>query len=79
LDLYPTYHPTGGAQVLQKALDLLSDGKKAIFRTAESNLDALNTVDLGPKRPFSVGECALWARLTGPQFSAQVAAVVSLV
>jgi hypothetical protein len=26
-----------------------------------------------------VGECALWARLTGPQFAAQVAAVVSLV
>jgi hypothetical protein len=34
---------------------------------------------LGPKRPFSVGECALWARLTGPQFAAQVGAVVSLV
>jgi len=49
------------------------------FRTAESNLDALNSVDLGPKRPFSVGECALWARLTGPQFAAHVAAVVSLV
>jgi hypothetical protein len=26
-----------------------------------------------------VGECALWVRLTGPQFAAQVAAVVSLV
>jgi hypothetical protein len=26
-----------------------------------------------------VGECALWARLTGPQFAAQAAAVVSLV
>jgi hypothetical protein len=26
-----------------------------------------------------VGECALWARLTGPHFSAQVAALVSLV
>jgi hypothetical protein len=26
-----------------------------------------------------VGECALWARLTGPQFAAHVAAVVSLV
>ena len=39
----------------------------------------LNTVDLGPKRPFSVGECALWARLTGPRFPAQVAAAVSLV
>jgi len=34
---------------------------------------------LGPKRPFSVGECALWARLTGPRFAAQVAAVASLV
>jgi hypothetical protein len=52
---------------------------KAIFRTAKSNLDALSTVDLGPKRPFSVRECALWARLTGPRFAAQVAAVVGLV
>jgi hypothetical protein len=77
--LYPTSHPAGGVQVLQKAWDLLLNGVKAIFRTAESNLDALNTVDLGPKRPFSVGECALWARLTGPQFAAQVAAVVRLV
>jgi hypothetical protein len=66
-------------QVFQKAWDLLSDGVKAIFRTAESNLDALNTVDLGPKRSFSVGECALRARLTGPRFAAQVAAVVGLV
>ena len=52
---------------------------KASLQRAESNLNALNTVDLGPKRPFSVGECALWARLTGPQFAAQVAAAVSLV
>ena len=48
-------------------------------KKAESNLNALNTVDLRPKRPFSVGECTLWARLTGPCFAAQVAAVVSLV
>ena len=79
LDLYPTYHPTGEVQVLQKAWDLLSDDAKASLQRAESNLNALNTVDLGPKRPFSVGECALWARLTGPQFAAQVAAAVSLV
>jgi hypothetical protein len=79
LDFYQTYHLTGGVQILQKAWDLLSDGVKAIFRIAESNLDALNTVGLGPRRPFSLGECALWARVTGPQFSAQVAAVVSLV
>jgi hypothetical protein len=79
LDLYPTYHPAGGVQVLKEAWNLLSDDVKAILQSAESNLNALNTVDLGPKRPFSVGECALWARLTGPRFAAQVAAVVSLV
>jgi hypothetical protein len=78
LDLYPTYHPTGGVQVVQKAWNLLSDDAKASLQSAESNLDALNTVDLGPKRPFSVGECALWARLTGPRFAGQVAAAVSL-
>ena len=66
-------------QVLQKAWNLLSGDAKASLQRAESNLNALNTVDLGPKRPFSVGECALWARLTGPQFAAQVAAAVSLV
>jgi hypothetical protein len=52
---------------------------KARLQSAEFNLDALNTVDMGTKRPFSVGECALWARLTGPQFAVQVAAAVSLV
>jgi hypothetical protein len=62
LDLYPTYHPTGGVKFLQKTWNLLSDDVKASLQRAESNLNALNTVDLGIKRPFSVGECALWAR-----------------
>jgi hypothetical protein len=79
LDLYTTYHPAGGVQVLQKALNLLSDDVKASLQSAKSNLDAFITVDLGPKRSFSVGECALWALLTGPQFAAQVAAAVGLV
>jgi hypothetical protein len=79
LYLYPINNPIGGVPVLEEAWNLLSGDVKAISRIAESNPDALNTVDLGPKRPFSVGECALWARLTGPQFAAQVAAVVSLV
>jgi hypothetical protein len=79
LDRYPTFHPAGGVKVLEEAWNLLSDDMKASLQRAESNLNALNTVDLGPKRPFSVGECALWARLTGPQFGAQVAAAVSLV
>jgi hypothetical protein len=34
---------------------------------------------LGIQAPFSVLECALWTRLTGPRFAAQVAAAVSLV
>ena len=38
----------------------------------------LNSINLGPKRSFTVAECALWAALCGPQFAAQVAAVVSL-
>jgi hypothetical protein len=79
LDLYPNSHPTGGVQVLQNAWNILSDDVKASLQRAESNLNALNTIDLGPKRPFSVGECALWARLTGPRFAGQVAAAVSLV
>jgi uncharacterized protein YlaN (UPF0358 family) len=79
LYLYSTSHPAGGVAVLQKAWNLLSDDAKAILRIAESNLDALSTADLGLKRHFSVGECALWARLAGLQFAAQVAAVVGLV
>ena len=65
--------------MLEEAWNLLSDDVKASLQSAESNLNALNAVDLGPRRPFSVGECALWARLTEPQSAAQVAAVVSLV
>jgi hypothetical protein len=40
-DLHPTYHPTGGVQVLQKAWNLLSDDVKAVLQIAESNLNAL--------------------------------------
>jgi hypothetical protein len=79
LNLYPTFHPAGGVQVLQKAWNLLSDDVKTILQSAESNLNALDIVDLGPERPFSVSECALWARLSGPRFAAQVAAAISLV
>jgi hypothetical protein len=78
LSLYPAHHLTGGVQVLQKEWNL-SDDVKAILQIAESNLNALNAVHLGPKRPFSVGECALWARLTGPRFDGQVAAALRLV
>jgi hypothetical protein len=79
LYIYPIYSPIGEVRVLEEAWNLFSDDVKAIFRIAEFNIDALITVDLGPKRPFSVGECARWARLTGPQFPAQVAAAISLV
>jgi hypothetical protein len=44
--LYLHISPEGGVEVLKKAWNLLSNDAKAILRTAESNLDALNTVDL---------------------------------
>jgi hypothetical protein len=72
--LHPTSHPADGVRVLQKEWNPLSGGVKAIFRIAEPNLDVLNTVYLGPKHPFSVDKGALWARLAGLQFAAQVAA-----
>ena len=66
--------------MLEEAWNLLSYDVKASLQRAESNLNALSTVDLAPKRTFSVGDkCALWARFTGPQFAAEVAAVVSLI
>jgi hypothetical protein len=54
--LYPTFRPAKGVQVLQKAWNLLSGDSKATLRSADSNLDALNNVDLGFKRLFSVGD-----------------------
>jgi hypothetical protein len=66
-------------RVLEEAWNLLPGDVEAIFRIAESNLDALITVDLVPKRPFSVDESVLWARFTRPHFAAQAAAVVGLV
>jgi hypothetical protein len=66
-------------KALQKAWNLRSGDLNDILRIAEFNIDALNTVDLGPKRPFSVSEGALWARVAGPRFAAPVAAVVSQV
>jgi hypothetical protein len=79
LFLYPIYNPILGVWVLEEAWELLLDNMKAIFRIAEYYLDALNTVDLEPKRLFSVGECALWVRFAGPRFAAQFTEVVSLV
>ena len=78
LYLHPIYNPIEGVRALEEACDLPLDNMKAIFRIAELNPDALSTVDLVPYRPFSVGEWALWARLPGPQFAAQVAAVFGL-
>ena len=51
---------------------------RALLRDAESKLTELNSINLGPKRSFTVAECALWAALCGVRFAAQVAAVVSL-
>ena len=65
--------------MLEEAWNLFSDEVKAICQIAESNQDVLSIVYLGLERHFSVGECALWARLTWARFAAQVVAVAGLV
>ena len=38
----------------------------------------LKSINLGPKRTFTVAESILWTKLCGVQFTAEVAATVSL-
>ena len=45
---------------------------------AESKLTELESINLGPKRTFTVAESILWTGLCGLQFTAEVAATVSL-
>jgi hypothetical protein len=51
---------------------------KDVFLDAKSKLGALNSIDLGPKRPVTVGESAPWSRVCGPRFATRVAMAVSL-
>jgi hypothetical protein len=64
--------------MLLEAWSLLSVEVQGVFLDAESKLGTLNTITLGPPRAFTVGDSALWSRLCGASFAAQVAAVVSL-
>ena len=68
----------GDRKTLQEAWNIVSDDVRALLVDAESKLTKLNSINLGPKRSFTVAECALWAALCGVRFAAQVAAVVSL-
>ena len=45
---------------------------------AESKLTELKSINLGPKRTFTVAESVLWTRLCGVQFATEVAAPSSL-
>jgi len=64
--------------VLIEAWSLLPIEVQAVFLDAESKLGTLNPIDLGPKRSVTVGESALWSKMCGVQFAAQIAAAVSL-
>ena len=45
---------------------------------AESKLTELESINLGPKRTFTVAESILWTELCGVRFATEVAATVSL-
>ena len=67
----------GDLKILQKAWGLVQEGVRALLVDAESKLMELNSVNLGPKRSFTVAESVLWIELCGLRFAAQVAAMVS--
>ena len=56
----------------------MPDGARVLLVEAESKLTELKFINLGPKRTFTVAESILWTKLCGVQFTAEVAATVSL-
>ena len=64
--------------MLQEAWGLQPDGVRVLLVEAESKLMELKSINLGPKRSFTVAESLLWIELCGLRFAAEVAATVSL-
>ena len=64
--------------MLQEAWGLQPDGVRVLLVEAESKLMELKSINLGPKRSFTVAESLLWIELCGLRFAAEVAAMVSL-
>ena len=64
--------------MLQEAWGLVPDGVRVLLVEAESKLTELKSINLGPKRSFTVAESVLWIELYGLRFAAEVAATVSL-
>ena len=56
----------------------MPDGVRVLLVEAESKLTELKSINLGPKRTFTVAESILWTKLRGVQFATEVAATVSL-
>ena len=57
-------------QGLRESWGLLAVKVQGVFLEAECKLDALSSIDLGEKRPLTVGESLLWTELCGARFSA---------
>ena len=64
--------------MLQEAWGLQPDGLRVLLVEAESKLTELKSINLGPKRSFTVAESLLWIGLCGLRFAAEVASMVSL-
>ena len=62
----------------QEAWGLVPDGVRVLLVEAESKLTELKSINLGPKRTFTIAESILWTKLCGVKFTAEVAATVSL-
>ena len=68
----------GDRKVIQEAWGLVPDEVCVLLVEAESKLTELKSINLGPKRTFTVAESILWTELRGVRFATEVAATVSL-
>ena len=68
----------GDRKILQGAWGLVPDGVRVLLVEAESKLTELKSINLGPKRTFTVAESILWTELCGVQFATEVAATASM-
>jgi hypothetical protein len=54
---------SGGIQAAKAPWVVVSDDVRRVFTDAISKRDALNSINLGPTRTYSVAEAVLWAGL----------------
>ena len=67
----------GKVKLFKAAWEAIPEEVRCLLFKAESKIDALNSINLGNIRTYTVGEAVLWASFGGVSYASQVAKVVS--